>query len=68
MKGGAPRASWRDRAPMILALSNLVRVGGPILTLLEVTFLAFLFTFGEAFEWDTITDLLGPKNSKCINK
>ena len=27
---GAPRDTWSDLAPMILALSNLVSFGGPI--------------------------------------
>ena len=31
-KGGAPMAICRDRAPMILAFSNRVSFGGPILT------------------------------------
>ncbi|MCP8312048.1 MAG: hypothetical protein L6M37_03730 [Candidatus Methylarchaceae archaeon HK02M1] len=45
MNGGAPRASCRARAPMILALSNLVSLGGPILTFSAVTFLAFSSLF-----------------------
>jgi hypothetical protein len=31
MKGGAPIATCNDLAPMILAFSNLVSFGGPIL-------------------------------------
>jgi len=30
MNTGAPRDSWSARAPMILARSNLVNVGGPV--------------------------------------
>lgn len=33
INGGAPKDSWRALAPMILALSNLVNLGGPISTL-----------------------------------
>lgn len=32
MKGGAPNASWRERAPIILARSKRVSFGGPIVT------------------------------------
>ena len=32
MNMGAPRDSWSARAPIILAFSNLVSVGGPVTT------------------------------------
>jgi hypothetical protein len=35
IKDGAPKDSCNDRAPVILALSNLVSLGGPIKTWLS---------------------------------
>src|SRR5579862_4255112 len=51
MKGGAPRASWSDLAPIILARSKRVSWGGPIkirkvsLVSCSVVFCFFLLTF-----------------------
>ena len=60
---GAPRASWRDLAPMILARSNLVSRGGPIVTENLVFFPLLTFgVFPSIFFLESILFLLEVAN------
>lgn len=60
---GAPRASWRDLAPTILARSNLVSRGGPIVTENLVFFPLLTFgVFPSIFFLESILFLLEVAN------